>query len=156
MPSIKPPQPLTRHHRGQTTIFLAGSIDNGAAENWQERVEGHFSDQPEVLLLNPRRNDWDASWKQDITDPQFFQQVTWELNGLDRADHIILYFAPGSKAPISLLELGLYASSGKVAICCSEGFWRRGNVEIVAERFGIPFYEELEGLLEGEFGGFID
>lgn len=72
-------------------------------------MERHFADQPEVLLLNPRRDDWDAGWKQDITDPQFFQQVSWELNGLDRADHIILYFVPGSKAPISLLELGLYA-----------------------------------------------
>lgn len=152
MPSIKPPQPLTRHLKRQKTIFLAGSIDNGAAENWQERVEDYFKDQPEVLLLNPRRNDWDSSWKQDITDPQFFQQVTWELNGLDRADRIILYFAPGSKAPISLLELGLYAQSGKVVICCPPEFWRRGNVEIVAERFGIPFYEGLNDLLEGEFG----
>lgn len=152
MPSIKPPQPFTRYFRDQTTIFLAGSIDNGSAEDWQAGVEKHFADRSDILLLNPRRDDWGASWKQDITDPQFFQQVTWELNGLDRADHILLYFAPGSKAPISLLELGLYAGSGKVAICCPVGFWRRGNVEIVAERFGIPFYEGLEGLLLGEFG----
>jgi hypothetical protein len=152
VPSIKPPQPLTRHHRGQQTIFLAGSIDNGSAVDWQAEVENYFSDRENVLLFNPRRDDWDTSWKQDITDPQFFQQVTWELNGLDRADRIILYFAPGSKAPISLLELGLYAASGRVAICCPSSFWRRGNVEIVAERFGIPFYEELGGLLEGEFG----
>lgn len=152
MPSIKPPQPLTRNIKNQKTIFLAGSIDNGAAENWQETVERYFEKRSNVLLLNPRRDDWNASWKQDITDPQFFQQVTWELNGLDRADHIILYFAPGSKAPISLLELGLYARSGKMTICCPSEFWRRGNVEIVAERFGIPFYEDLADLLEGEFG----
>lgn len=151
MPSIKPPQPLTRHLLKRKTIFLAGSIDNGAAENWQAEVERYFDTRPNVLLLNPRRDDWNASWKQDITDPQFFQQVTWELNGLDRADHIILYFAPGSKAPISLLELGLYAHSGRMVICCPSGFWRRGNVEIVAERFGIPFYEDLADLLEGEF-----
>ncbi len=152
MPSIKPPSPLTRNLKKHKTIFLAGSIDNGTAENWQERVERYFENRPDFLLLNPRRDDWDASWKQDITDPQFFQQVTWELNGLDRSDHIILYFAPVSKAPISLLELGLYARSGRMTICCPAEFWRRGNVEIVAERFSIPFYEDLEDLLEREFG----
>ncbi len=152
MPSIKPPQPLTRNLKKGKTIFLAGSIDNGAAENWQARVERFFENQSEVLLLNPRRDDWGTTWKQDITDPNFFQQVSWELNGLDRANHIIIYFAPGSKAPISLLELGLYAGSGKMIVCCPSAFWRRGNVEIVAERFGIPFYEELGKLLETEFG----
>lgn len=151
MPVLKPPHPLSQHLRGHTTIFLAGSIDNGKAENWQERVEAHFADQPGILLLNPRREDWNPDWKQEFQDPPFYQQVNWELNCLDRADRILLYFAPDSKAPISLLELGLYAASGKVSICCPVGYWRRGNVEVVAERYGIPFYDSLEEMLRLEY-----
>lgn len=147
MISLKPPALLARHLPGRTSVFLAGSIDNGAAEDWQTTVERFFADRDDLVLLNPRREDWDDSWRQEFKDPQFYQQVNWELTGLDRADRILLYLAPGSKSPISLLELGLYARSGKLSVCCPPGFWRRGNVEIVAERYGIPFYDRLADLL---------
>ena len=29
-------------------------------------------------------------------------------------------------------------------MCCPEGFWRKGNVDIVCERFGIPCVEDFE------------
>jgi len=152
MAVIYPPTPLQGQHTHRQSIFLAGSIDNGAAENWQARVETHFADRPEYLLLNPRRAEWDATWEQTFEHPRFYQQVNWELNGLDAADHIILYFAPASKAPVSLLELGLYAASGKVLLCCPEGYWRRGNVQVVSERYRIPFFDDLDELLQVRFG----
>ena len=43
-------------------------------------------------------------------------------------------------SPISLLELGLYATTGKLRLICPEGFWRKGNVDIVAYRNQIPQY----------------
>ncbi|WP_273445046.1 nucleoside 2-deoxyribosyltransferase domain-containing protein [Neolewinella agarilytica] len=151
MTVIKPPNSIALNHRRSELVFLAGSIEMGVAENWQQTVEAFFSDKTTYTLLNPRRDEWDASWEQSFVSPQFYQQVNWELNGLERADHIILFLAPETKSPISLLELGLHANSGKLLVCCPPGFWRRGNVEIVAERYGIPLYEKLEDLLLRHF-----
>jgi len=64
---------------------------------------------------------------------------------------MIMYLAPGTKPPVSLLELGLYATSRKLLICCPEGFWRKGNVDIVAEKYNIPVYEDLKLLLQEHF-----
>jgi len=140
MKSFKPPHlPI---FDGSPVIFLAGTIDNGASVNWQEAVTAQLSDL-DVTILNPRREAWDASWEQRIDFAPFREQVEWEMDGLDRADWILIHFASGSKSPISLLELGLHAAGGKVVISCAPDFWRRGNVEVVATRFGIPLFEEL-------------
>jgi hypothetical protein len=66
------------------------------------------------------------------------------MNNLEDCDIIFMYFDPGTKSPISLLELGLHASSGKMIVVCPDGFWRKGNVEIVCTRFNIPLFNTLE------------
>lgn len=126
------------------TVFLAGSIEMGKAVNWQEEWSKRFEEEG-WNVLNPRRDDWDASWVQDFTNPQFYQQVEWELKGQERADLILMYLAPDTISPISLLELGLFAATGRLHVVCPKGFQRRGNVEIVCERYGISFYESFEG-----------
>ena len=73
--------------------------------------------------------------------------MEWELKGLETADVVAFYFAPGTKSPITLLELGLLAKSKNVIACCPEGFWRKGNVDIVCERFGISTVEDLQHLV---------
>ena len=146
---IKPPHPLSKAGANIDSILLAGSIEMGKAENWQAKVEEFFKYYPrEITILNPRREDWDSSWTQDFTNPQFYQQVNWELTALDAADLIIMYFHPDTKSPISLLEFGMYAESDKMLVCCPTGFWRKGNVDIVCERYGIPNYETLDELLK--------
>lgn len=142
---IKPPYPLTGIDQ-KFSVFLAGSIEVGVAENWQERIERELHDIENICILNPRRDDWDSSWKQEIWDPQFNEQVSWELSAMERADLIVFYFSPETKSPVSMLELGLYARSGKIVVCCPEGFWRKGNVDIVCERYGakqVKFLEEI-------------
>jgi hypothetical protein len=143
---LQPPSPLPAAP-DRPVIFLAGSIEMGAAEPWQPQVERALADLP-VLLLNPRRDDWDSAAPQDPDADYFRQQVTWELDGLELADHILLYLSPGTRSPISLLELGLFARSGKLLIACPEGFWRRGNVQIVARRYGADLFDSLEALVE--------
>lgn len=128
-------------------VFLAGSIEMGLAVDWQSDVAKRLSSLPGVIF-NPRRPDWDLSWKQTKDNPQFREQVLWELDGLDRADLIPMYYAPDTKSPISLLENGLYAASGKMVIYCPEGFWRKGNVDIVAERYHIPVFENYDKWLD--------
>ena len=97
--------------------------------------------------MNPRRDYWDSSWPQTFENANFSQQVNWELNALDKADVIIMYFSPGSQSPISLLELGLYANSNKMIVCCPEGFWRKGNVDIVCDKYNIPLFEDMGDML---------
>jgi hypothetical protein len=143
---ILAPQPYTPP-QGQICVFLAGSIDQGRATTWQTLLGETLSAHP-ITILNPRRPDWDSSWVMDISDPQFREQVEWELDMLEAADVVALYLAPDSQAPISLLELGLFARTGKVIVGCPEGYWRRGNVQIVCRRFGIELVDSLEDLVE--------
>src|ERR1043166_6520216 len=120
---IKPPAPLTLEP-GERSVFLAGSIEMGQADDWQSSIERALADLP-VVILNPRRDEWDASWVQAIDNPQFRGQVEWELAGLERASVVAMYFAPATKAPVTLLEFGLCARSGRLVVCCPAGYWRR-------------------------------
>ena len=142
---LKPPAAL-RWSAGARTVFLAGSIEMGEAPPWQARVEEALHDL-DAVLLNPRRDDWDASWPQTSADARFRGQVEWELEAQERADVIAMFFAPETGAPITLLELGLFAGSGRLVVCCPEGFWRRGNVEIVCRRYGVPTVGTLDELI---------
>lgn len=130
-------------HQELLSIFLAGSIEMGLAEDWQEVIPTRFKDKP-VCFFNPRRDDWDSSWIQKQTDPQFNYQVNWEMSRLERSDLIFMYFSPETKSPISLLELGAYGDSDKMIVCCPDGFWRQGNVEIFCARKNIPFFKDFE------------
>jgi hypothetical protein len=142
--SLKPPAPL-EFDRRTPSVFLAGSIEMGAAEDWQARLTELLNDL-DVVILNPRRDAWDASWRQSIDNPPFRQQVEWELDGLERASVIAMYFAPATRAPVTLLELGLFARSGRLCVCCPDGYWRRGNVEVVCARYGVFVLPDLEAL----------
>ncbi len=140
---LKPPAPLPAELG--PSIFLAGSIEMGRATDWQSQVEQAVAHCP-LTVLNPRRDAWDASWAQDLSNSQFVGQVEWELAAQERADRILMYFAPETQAPITLLELGLFARSGKLVVCCPPGYWRKGNVDVVCARYGVPQLPELADL----------
>lgn len=131
----------------ELTVFLAGSIEGDTAKQWQQIIIDALSDK-EVTLVNPRREIWDNSWEQKITNPQFKEQVVWELDALEQADLIVMYFDESTKSPISLLELGLFARSGKLVVCCPNGFWRKGNVDVVCEKFKVQQAENINSLVE--------
>lgn len=75
MIEVKAPHPYkkTKH-----MIFLAGSIEMGKAIDWQTKVTEALKNH-DITILNPRRDDWDSSWKPTIDDPKFREQVEWEL-----------------------------------------------------------------------------
>ncbi|KRX04838.1 hypothetical protein PPERSA_06472 [Pseudocohnilembus persalinus] len=136
-------------------IFLAGSIEQGKAEDWQQKVVKYLQDekkfkdlgQKQVIILNPRRDSWDPNLEQNKNNKEFSQQVYWELNALEAADIIVMYFQPGTQSPISLLELGLFAKSKKLIVLCPEGFWRKGNVDIVSQAFQITQVSDFDNLM---------
>ena len=129
------------------SIFLAGTIEMGNSENWQKRVITHF-ESSSFNIYNPRREEWDHSWVEKIDNREFRQQVDWELTALEKADLVLFNFLPGSKSPVSLLELGLCAKSGKAVVCCPTDYWKRGNVQIVCAKYKIPLYYNLADLLK--------
>ncbi len=132
---------------GQKYLFLAGSIESDTAAHWQDGVVEMLSN-TDWIILNPRREHWDNSVEQNKDDPRFSEQVTWELNAQEIADKILMYFDPSTKSPISLLELGLFESTHKMIVVCPEGFWRKGNVDIVCERYGVTQAGTIEEALK--------
>lgn len=145
MKVIKPPTTLPTKDK-RPKIFLAGSIEQGAAIEWQKKIEDAVKEF-DLIVYNPRRDDWDSSWKATIDEPKFVEQVNWELDALDDADIIVMFLDPNTKSPISLLELGLYATEGNLIVCCPEGFFRKGNVDIVCKRYGLETVDTLDGLI---------
>ena len=131
-------------------IFLGGTIDMGNFRNWRADLIKYIAEKEiECTLLNPLRSDWDSSWEQSIQNDKFRQQVEWELRAQKMADVIVYYFGEDSKSPITLLELGLF-NYKKPIVYCHEGFYRKGNVDIVCEMWSISvtddeqiFYQRL-------------
>lgn len=153
MIEVKAPNSYAPHH-DKYKVFLAGSIEMGQAEDWQkiftEKLKSY-----NLVILNPRRDNWDASWEQSIDNPQFREQVEWELQALEDANKIIFYFVPDTKSPVTLMELGLHAGicPQKLIVCCPQGYWRKGNVDILCKRYGVTQTETLDEaarLLESE------
>jgi hypothetical protein len=155
MIEIKAPNPVPNWN-STYRIFLAGSIEMGVAENWQQKFARGMED-TNFTLLNPRRDDWDSSWEQSIDNPKFVEQVDWELRMIKGADYVVFYFDPKTLSPITLMELGYMAGLPKskgwyqgreVIVCCPPGFWRKGNVDIMCNMAGIKVVETLDELIE--------
>jgi len=143
------------------TVFLAGSIEMGVAEEWQETVTSLITEKgkDDWTILNPRRDDWDSSWVQDTLNTNFNEQVSWELNGLENSNLVVVYFDPETKSPITLMELGLISMMNCfVIVCCPDGFWRKGNVQILCDKYSMEltdtkeeFFDMIERVVSNEF-----
>jgi hypothetical protein len=121
-------------------VFLGGAIDMGKAIHWQSQVVEALSNKPGLVLLNPRR----ARFTPDTLD----EQIKWELDALDKADAILMWFPATTKAPISFLETGLYMQSGKLIIGVEEGFYRQRNLELTCQYYDVPIWKKLEDLVK--------
>ena len=109
MIEVKAPNYYQRAHSDDRIVFLAGSIEMGTAEKWQDKVVTALAD-INTIVLNPRRDDFDPKASQEADNPYFAEQVNWELDALEVADVLVFYFDPNTKSPITLMELGLMAN----------------------------------------------
>jgi hypothetical protein len=137
------PAPARPDIVGKRSVFLAGTTTRTAGPDWRETLINAIAHLP-VTLFNPLRADWDSSWREDVDFPPFTEQVHWELDMQEDADVVVVYYGPGTDAPISLLELGLCARSGKAIVACHRDYKKRGNVHIVSQRLGIEFLDTEE------------
>ena len=127
-------------------VFLAGSIENGAAPEWQQS----FRDSPLFItepgfFLNPRRR-----W---ITKPSYEllqEQVFWEQDYLAAADLVVFVFLANTASPITLLEFGqCIERKVPMVVYCEEDYWRRGNVELMLDRqwrLGVSIHQSVSSL----------
>lgn len=143
------PESLIDLSKYTNKLFLAGSIEMGVAEKWQEKVIEEFNirawNKSTWAILNPRRKMFEEM-KQSIDDDKFYRQVNWELEAIERANHVLFYFSPETKSPISLLEFGIctnFSGKQKIHVVCPDGFWRKGNIDIVCERYNINQHDTL-------------
>jgi len=125
------------------SVYLAGGIDVGDPHNWWNEMTAALSPLS-VTMISPCRKDWDPSWKQRATNLWFNEQMKWELQRPEEADVIALHLRPGATCPTNLMELCLYAPSGKLVVCCPDGFSLKGHVEMVCDKYGIPLVETVE------------
>ena len=135
----------------QFRLFLAGTIDMGNSEDWQDKfvksisqMKHPYGKNPDYFVLyNPRRDEHFGD------DPKEFEyQVNWELDHLEACDRIVMCILGTSKSPISLMELGLFARTIKLHVICEPNFYRHENVRIVCERYQIPLYDSLDEYLK--------
>lgn len=134
--------PLIWAHHPRPWLFLAGSIDNGAADDWQARAIRALDGQAGTVL-NPRR----ASWNPRAGDDEIRAQASWELKAIQACDLVMMFFAPSTLAPITLLELGLCAGHRPLIVACSNAYWRRANVRLVCEVAEVPMFDTLDALV---------
>lgn len=141
-------------------IFLAGTIDMGNSHDWQKDIIDLLVDRfgDEIIILSPRRDDWDSSWEQRIDNPKFAEQVNWELEMIELSDHVYMHFEKDSKSPITLLELGLIAAEApeKLMVHCPDGFYRKGNVDIVCKRYGVKQLKNHEDVVAHLSGNYYE
>lgn len=130
----------SQYPREGLKVYLAGAIDMGDAQNWQQDVINQFANIDEIVLLNPRRL--------EFTDVMEQSQIEWELEAMEDADLILMWFPEASKAPISLLEMGLYLRSGKLLLGVENGYYRQKNIEFTARRYNVPVFYSLGELVE--------
>lgn len=134
----KPPEKLPpRGSYYNNSVFLAGSIEMGTAVDWQAEI-GPRLEAKGWDVFNPRRDAWDTTLEQSMENPNFVEQVNWELDALENCAAALFYFHPATKSPITLMEFALHAPRFKTtALVCSNDFWRSGNVHVLAHRYGI-------------------
>jgi len=83
------------------SIFLAGGITN--CPNWQNEVIEKLFDIPDLVIFNPRRDNFDTGDEKESD-----VQIEWEFKHLEKADMILFWFSEGSLNPITLFEYGLW------------------------------------------------
>lgn len=139
---IRSPRPLPTTITNRS-VFLAGTIDLGNSEDWQEHVVSNLTDM-DVTVFNPRRMSWNGA--PVLANTSFNEQVKWELDAMERADVIAMYLT-GNGSPVSMLELGLHIRSGKLLVGCDPYFHRHGNVVLTCERYNVPQVGSLKSLI---------
>ena len=120
--------------------FLAGSIDYHSPNPWRKSIIKKAKSS--IHFFDPTRRDHDS-----LDNLEMQRHINWELMALELSDQIILNFLPDSKSPISMVELGLYARSGKLVVVCPIDFYQRRYIEVLCKTYNIKLFSNLNDLI---------
>lgn len=125
---------------GSLKVFIAGTIDcDKGSVDWQHdicrKITRVNNNKQSVTIYNPRREEFPDNGSAEVR-----RQIKWEHEHMDDADLIIMNILEDSQSPISLMEIGMYAQSGKLHVFCKKGFYRYDNVEMVCKKYHIPLH----------------
>lgn len=156
---LKPPIELKPYleNKASKKIFLAGTIERGTAVDWQEKAWISLASAfDNLIVFNPRRDDFSPEATQSVNNSYFYEQVQWEQDALEASNVVLFNFIPKTLSPITLMELG-YALARKrgwgpnfgicpqqIVVCCPDGYWRQGNVEVMLKRAGIFMFRDYD------------
>jgi len=136
---IEAPNVFSKTEYSPYTIFLAGSIENGKAEDWQDKLSKTLDRFDNIVVLNPRRKHWDP----ELDEKKLRFQIIWEQEGINASNLVVFYFDPTTHSPISLLELGqCLGAHKKVIVYCPPTFFRHTNVEVTCERYHVKLHAD--------------
>ncbi|KID93193.1 hypothetical protein MGU_00782 [Metarhizium guizhouense ARSEF 977] len=134
-------------HMVKPLIFLAGTTTPTADGDWRQKLVNRLSQDP-VTFLDPTNKNWDSTWTEDFSDTRWTRQIRWELDLQEQADIVVVFFHESTLAPVSLLELGMHARSGKAIACAMPGYAKRGNVQAACGMYDGEFVTSEEELAQ--------
>lgn len=128
---ITAPNAFVRTKTQESSVFLAGGISN--CPNWQETLVSHikfaFSDKDNLVILNPRRENFDTAKQSDSV-----KQIKWEHEMLEQCGTLLFWFPKNTLCPITLYELGAYTVKKKnLIVGCDPEYQRLIDVKTQTE-----------------------
>jgi hypothetical protein len=127
--------------RERFSIFLAGSIANGTAVDWQDKLSKELDRFNNIVVLNPRRRNWNPN----LGSAQLRKQIVWEQEAIKMATFVAFYFDPSKQSPISLLELGECLAGHKhVIVYCPPSYFRYDNIDVTCQRYGVKPHSDYQ------------
>lgn len=121
MEHIKSPD-RTTYTKNNHYVFIGGGITG--CPNWQKEMVERFKDVENIVLFNPRRDDF------DVRDPSVNdQQLQWEHDHIFASDAVLFWFPFEGRCIITMYELGMCAALGKkMFVATHPGYERRYDV----------------------------
>lgn len=141
MIEVKCPAVLVHNDIG--SVFMAGGITG--CPNWQAEVVKMCSNRNDLILINPRRDDFDCSKAESSQE-----QIQWEYKHLVLADQINFWFPKEGLCSITLFELGWALGSNlNIRVGVESGYCRELDViEQTKLRSNIKIARSLNELYE--------
>ncbi|SEC82566.1 Nucleoside 2-deoxyribosyltransferase like [Tenacibaculum sp. MAR_2009_124] len=128
---------LPQKSNSKKLVFLAGSLSIDKIDNWRNTLVNSYS--TNFDFIDPTNDNYVL-----LNTSQMEKHINWELEGLELSDIIFMNLLPESKSPISMVELGLYAKSNKLIICCPEIFYQYRYIKTIAKKYNAALFTELE------------
>lgn len=119
--------------RSGLKIFLAGSICNGDAPDWQNDVASYIEKswtEEDITVYNPRREG-------EFLPEMESEHAAWTMSMISLADYILLHLTGESGSPISTLELGMFIDDTRLFLSISDDYVRKEVVQYHYNMFGI-------------------